>query len=178
MKDTQTQSNTIKEVHIDTKKFIHKLARPIGKSIYYNKNYWTEICGCEMRPLGILLSYLYKKRKEKEIQKDSKYLGISKMEIIEECGICEHTLNKLLAWLFPVVDLRGQKFGDSKNVSRFYWLNDNGVILCEKLIENKKRYQEQKKDKEKLKIQELKLKKDKIATKIQELESKTQDAIP
>lgn len=126
--------NSIKHIKIEVKKFIDKLCRRVNVSLYYNKECYTLLKPEELQSLPKLLFYLY--HKKTTYKNTGRRIGIQTSVIYKECDLSIPTINQWLARLIPVViNMSFYKPKSGGHISRYYSLNENGILLCKKLME-------------------------------------------
>ncbi len=133
----------ISSIKIDVKGFIRHLTRKYGISIHYNNACWSQLQAGEIQLIYDVLFFLYNKRQE-FIDTHSKKDGVP-INMINQCKsswtgkkISEVTIIKILWELSPVVLKCNSHQCKNKHIAKYFALNENGVILVERLIAQQK----------------------------------------
>jgi hypothetical protein len=124
----------IKPIRIDVKKMIQKLLRPVNATLYYNKDSYSVLHPLEISNVSKLMLYFYKKRDN--YFGDGQRRGIQPTTIREELGMGVITIRSWLSRLTPAfLNMSFSKIKGKNRIAKFYAINDNGIIFCERLLE-------------------------------------------
>ena len=120
-------------IKISVKMFINSLCKRVNTSLYYNKNCYTQLKPDELKSVPKLLLYLYGKREKF----GKKIKGIQTKVIVAECGLSKPAITLWLARFTPtLINMNFYKKGKGY-ISRYYYLNENGIVVCKKLLEKR-----------------------------------------